>query len=92
MSKPSYMSQNVYELLLKAIEGLDKASNIIDDILYEMDAEPEEGDEVAFDSFFADGNGDEWYAEEIREKLEDMKEDIEDKSYDLWVLINRDEG
>lgn len=37
MSKPNWMTDEVFELLQRAIEGLDTASNAIDDAIWELD-------------------------------------------------------
>ena len=85
MSKPSYMSQAMYGMLSKAIDGLDTASNTIDDALFEM-----EMDADAIDLMFTDDEGEAWDAQEFQYTLEDFKSDIEEISYKLWKLCGGD--
>lgn len=90
MSKPTYMSQTMYELLNKAIEGLDKASNAIDEALYEIDPyEVDEDDEVALEESFV-VRDEVMERDEVRDTFEEYKDEIEEMSYRLWVLIGEE--
>ena len=90
MSKPSYMSQRIYELLSEAIAGLDKASNAIDEALYEIDPyEVDEDDEVALAESFV-VRDEVMEKDEVKDTFEEYKDEIEEMSYRLWVLIGEE--
>lgn len=90
MSKPSYMSQTMYELLSEAIAGLDKASNAIDEALSEIDPyEVDEEDEVALAESFV-VRDEVMEKDEVKDTFEEYKDEIEEMSYRLWVLIGEE--